>query len=595
MKFHKFAEYLQKLEDTTKRLEITDILSDLIKNLEVEETDKAIYLSSGYLSAPFESEKFNIAEKMMIKILENTYSTAKNPDISNQIREIYTRTGDLGNVAFELAKDLDCSLLIKDVHQTMKDIAKTDGAGSQDLKIKKTTALLKDLDKLSAKFAVRIILGTTRLGFTELTIIDALSNYLDGTKSLRKTIESRYSIHPDIGLIARKIRESGLNGIDDIHIETGVPVLSQKPQRLKGGLDEIKNRMDTIWAEYKFDGTRVQLHLDKNKPSMGINSGQNELIESKSNDFMIKTFTRNLEETTHQYPDITEGAAEQIQADSVILDCEAIAFDRESGEFLPFQETIQRKRKHGIKDAAESIPLKCFIFDILYLNGKSLIDTPLEERRKKLKKIVKEGDVLVVDEHLKTTDLDELKDFFETAVEKKLEGLIAKNPEDPYQAGARSYSWVKLKIADENLLEDSIDCVVLGYYHGKGVRSKFGIGGFLAGIYDKNNDTFKTLTKVGTGLKDDDWTKLKDMSDKVKTGKKPSNVEMNKIFEPDVYLTPSIVVELGADEISKSPTHSAGYALRFPRLLKFRSDKSPTESTSLEEIKNIYISQKEKA
>jgi DNA ligase-1 len=592
MKFQKFAEYLQKLEDTPKRLEITDILSKMINELNVKEVDIGIYLASGYLRAPFESEKFNIAEKMMIRILENTYSSAKEPDISKKINEIYKNTGDLGNVAFELAKDATSSLTITSVHKIMRDIAGIEGSGSQELKVKKTNDLLKQLDKTSSKFAVRIILGTTRLGFTELTIIDALSNYLNGTKNLRKEIESRYSIHPDIGLIARKIKESGIDGIKDIQIETGVPVLSQKPQRLKGGLSEIKERMEVIWAEYKFDGTRVQLHFDRNKPIKSNIGGQSELIGSNGHNFLIKTYTRNLEETTHQYPDIIEGAIKQLNVDSVILDCEAIAFDRESGDFLPFQETIQRKRKHGIKDAAESIPLKCYVFDILYLNGKSLIDMPLEERRKELTKIVKEGDILIVDEHIKTTELSKLKDYYETAVEKKLEGLIAKNPADPYQAGARSYSWVKLKIADETLLEDSIDCVVLGYYNGKGVRSKFGIGGFLAGVYEKSSDSFKTITKVGTGLKDDDWTKLKEMADKVKTDKKPANVDMNKIFEPDVYLVPSIVVELGADEISKSPTHSAGYALRFPRLLKFRTDKSPIETTSPDEIVDIFNSQK---
>jgi DNA ligase-1 len=595
MKFQTFSGYLQKLEDTTKRLEITDILSKMLKELDKEETDKAIYLASGYLSAPFESEKFNIAEKMMIKILENTYSSVKEPEINEKIRDIYTKTGDLGNVAHELAEKGVSPLSINDVHIKMIDIAKTEGAGSQELKIKKTTDLLKQLDNLSAKFAVRIILGTTRLGFTELTIIDALSNFLDGTKDHKKAIESRYGIYPDIGLIAKMIKESGLKGIENIRIETGVPVLSQKPQRIKGGLSEVKDRMDVIWAEYKFDGTRVQLHFDKNKPVTGNSIGQTELLEDNKSKFLINTFTRNLEETTHQYPDIIEGAVNQINAESVILDCEAIAYDKESGDFLPFQETIQRKRKHGVKDAAATIPLKCFIFDILYLNGRSLVDTPLEERRKELKKIIKKGDVLVVDEHLKTTKLEKLKDFFETAVEKKLEGLIAKNPGDPYQAGARSYSWVKLKVADEKLLDDSIDCVVLGYYHGKGIRSKFGIGGFLAGVYDKEKDTFKTITKVGTGLKDDEWVKLKEMADKVRTGKRPPNVEMDKIFEPDVYLKPHIVVELGADEISNSPTHSAGYALRFPRLLKFRRDKSPTEATSLKEIEEFYKAQKEKS
>jgi DNA ligase-1 len=575
---------------------MTDILSELISELDVEEIDKAMYLASGYIGAPFEEIKFNIAEKMMIKAIEQTFSTPKEPDIKDRIQDIYQKTGDLGDVVLEFKKSRKYykDPEITAVYQRLMEIALLEGTGSQEQKISKTSELIKEVDPISAKHITRIILGTMRLGFTELTIIAALANFL-GDKSFSKKIEAKYNIHPDIGLITKNLKEKGIKGIDYIDMEIGVPVLSQKAQRVSG-MEEIMERINKVWAEFKFDGTRVQLHFAKEghyqNKKRSANKSQSDLFEKNENKFLIKTFTRNLEETTHQYPDIIEGAKKQIKAESVILDGEGIGYNKETGEFLPFQETMQRKRKYNIAETAKDIPFKYFVFDILYLNGKSVIEKPLSERRKLLTKIIKPGDVIEVDEYIETEEFEELEEYFELAKSQGLEGLVVKTPEDPYQAGARSYSWIKYKTADQKLLSDSVDCVVLGYYHGKGARSKFGIGGFLVGVYDKNSDNFKTISKIGTGLTEEDWEKMKRICDEAKIKEKAKNVEMNKTFKPDVFVEPKIVVEIGADEITKSPTHTAGYALRFPRLIKFRQDKDPKETTSVEEIEKMYRNQK---
>lgn len=591
MKFSKLAEYLQKLESTTKRLEITDILTNLIRELNTDEIDKALYLTLGNLKAPFEGEKFNIAEKMMLKIISQTYSKNNDKDFLKTVNDMYKKSGDLGNVAYELSKNGKKSdLSVSQVYEKLLKIAKTEGTGSQEEKINSTADLLKNLDKLSAKYTIRIILGITRLGFTELTIMDALAQYLED-KNLRKEIEKVYDAHPDIGLISNRIISKGLKGIKDITVEPGVPIKAQKCQRLSSP-EEAVEKMGVVRAEFKLDGTRVQLHLDRSKATESKPSTQSDLFGTKDIDYLIKTYTRNLEETTHQYPDIISAASKQVAADSVILDGEAIGYDKKTGEFLPFQETIQRKRKHGIGESAKNIPLKYFVFDILFLNGKSLMRESLSNRRTQLEKIINKGEVIVVNEYLQTDDSEKLQEYFDTARKKGLEGLILKKPGDEYQAGARSYSWVKLKVADQKLLEDSIDCVVLGYYSGRGVRSKLGIGGFLAGVLDPKTDVFKTISKIGTGLTDEQFIKMKEMCDKIKFDKKPANVELDKNLSPDVYVKPEIVVEIGADEISDSPIHTAGFALRFPRLLKFRDDKDPTEATTVEEIKKIYKSQK---
>ena len=586
MKFAKLAEYLQKIEETSKRLEITSVLADLISNLSVEETDKTMYLSLGYLKAQFETEKFNMAEKMVIKSLEKAYPAAKS------IRQQYKQIGDLGTVAYKIHKNGNQKdMEIPKVHQKLMDIALLEGSGSQEGKINKLAALLKEMDALAAKYVVRIVLGTTRLGFTELTVVDALSQFLTGDKNLKKTLESKYFVHPDIGLIAKVLKKEGITGLDDINMEPGVPVLAQKAQRI-GGIEETVDKLKQFWAEFKFDGTRVQLHMDKNK-KFQMEKQQTDLFgEIQKKDYLIKTFTRNLEDSTHQHPEIAQAAMTQIKADSVVLDGEAIGIDKKTGEFLPFQQIMQRKRKHSIKEMAEEIPLQYFVFDILYLDGESLMDKPLKERHDILKKVVKENEVIKVAEHILADDEKSLSDYFEKAKSLNLEGLVVKKPDDPYQAGARSYSWVKLKSADEKLLDDSVDLVVLGYYKGRGERSKFGIGGFLAGVLNEKKDKFLTITKVGTGLKDDDWKHMKQLADKHAVKEVPNNVGMTKNYLPDVITAPEIVVEVGADEISVSKTHTAGFALRFPRLLYFRTDKNPSQATSLKEIKKLYSLQK---
>jgi DNA ligase-1 len=588
----KFAEYLNKLEQTSKRLEITDILKNLINELEASETAQAVYLSLGYLQAQHSPLQFNMAEKMMVKILAKAFSKTE-----EQVEKYYSKLGDLGNVCSEInPNEKGSKNIIKTVHEDLVELAKISGSGSQDRKIIKAVEILSAENKLSSKFITRMILGTTRLGFTELTVIDALAKLIAKTpeeaKKLKEEIEAKYRIHPDIGLIAKNIKKSGIKGLEEIEMEVGIPVHAQKAQRLEDPA-EIIEKMRNVWVEYKFDGTRVQLHLDRSRPFSQEETTQQDLFGQASELPFVKTFTRNLEETTNQFPDLVEAAAAQIDAKSVILDGEAIGYNKQTGAYLPFQETIQRKRKHGVKEAVEKIPLKLLIFDILYLNGKSLVNKPLSERHGLLERIIKKGDTLEIASHIETSSEEKLAAFSRDALKKGLEGIMAKKLDSPYEAGARNFTWVKLKKSREQILSDTIDCVVLGYYFGRGARADFGIGGFLVGIWDERTNIYKTLTKVGTGLKDEDWKKLKKEADKIKVKQKP-NADINSKYDCDVWTEPRIVVEIAADEISKSNDHSCGYALRFPRLIKFREDKNPKDTTNIEEISNIYEMQRNK-
>lgn len=587
MLFSTFCTYLEKLENTTKRLEMMGILAELISKLELKEADIAMYLSLGYLKAPFENEKFNIADKMMQRAMQFAFNIT-----SETIDKLYAKHGDLGDACLELTgKKTASNIELLTIHDLLLDIAIVSGTGSQDIKLKKIASLLAKLDGISSKYVVKIVLGTTRLGFTELTIIEALAKSINGTKEIKAQIEYKYSIHPDIGLIVKKIKQKGIRGIEEISIQPGVPILAQKAQRLPS-TKEIIEKMGTVWAEYKFDGTRVQLHLDKNQTVKTSELEKKSLFAVEDKRVLIKTFTRNLEETTHQYPDIVEAAIKQIKATSIILDGEAIGYDADTGEFLPFQEIMQRKRKHNIKEMMDKIPLTYYVFDILYLNGKPLTKEPLRKRKEYLKKAIGAGTVIMCDTYTEAGTEKELQAVFDDAREHGLEGIVVKNPDAEYMAGARSFTWVKLKIADVDLLDDTVDAVVLGYYYGKGVRAKFGIGGFLVGIYDNESDEYKTITKIGTGLKDDDWIKLKELADKTKLAEKPKNYDISKMYACDVWTYPKIVVEVGADEVSKSAEHSTGFALRFPRLIRFREDKSPTDTTALSEIKDLHAMKK---
>ncbi len=608
MQYNKLCDHLDKLDKTAKRLEITAILADLINQLTAEETEQALFLSLGYLNPPYNQIKFNMADKMVARSLELCYGVNK-----EEVDNLYSDTGDLGDTAMNLALRTkgatENKTTILQTHQKLLNIAEDEGPGSQDRKITKLSGLLKTLSPLAVKYTVRIVLGTTRLGFTEQTIIDALSKIVAGDKSASRKIEEVYNIHPNIGLIARMIKEKGLAGLNAIGLETGVPVLSQKAQRLSDPQEILEKMEGQGWLEYKLDGTRVQLHLDRKKQLLDKTLEQNPLFGFNKNKILVKTFTRNLEENTYQFPDITQSALKQIKAESVILDGEAVGFDPATGKYIPFQEMMQRKRKHNVGEYAKQIPLKYVVFDILYLNGKNLTNLPLAQRHEHLEKVLTAGGVVEIAYHQKVADATELWEFFESSKEKNLEGIMIKNPNAPYRAGAREFSWIKLKRSNTDILEDTVDCVVLGYYFGRGNRATFGIGGFLCGIWNEKEQVFTTLTKVGTGLRDEEWVELKNRCDKLqvqqvedaggaktKEGESVSgplpNVLIPKALSPDVWVKPKIVVELGGDEISVSQVHTSGYALRFPRLIRFRDDKSPTDTTTLKEIVALHKSQR---
>jgi len=589
MEFAKFSEYLRKLEETSLRNKIIEILAELLKVSDKDEVDKICYLSLGQLAPLYEGIEFNLAEKMMIRVLAQVFGQSE-----EKIRQEFKKVGDLGETAYKFkiqnSKFKIKNLTVSEVYEKLLEIAKESGEGSVERKINKMATLINELDPLSAKFVVRIPLGRLRLGFSELTILDSLSWMLVGDKSKREEIEAAYNVRVDIGEIAKNIKSQMvktkyqniskiIDKIKEIKPTVGIPIMPALCQRLPTPEEMIK-KMGEVAAEPKFDGTRLQIHF-------------------RRPDF-VRIFTRNLENVTAMFPDIVEAVKKEVLAKEAILDGEAIGFDPKTGKFLPFQETIKRKRKYEVEEKVKEIPLKYFVFDILYKDGETLFDFPLKKRREILEKILSsKNQRIILTSQIVTNDPQKLRLFHDEQIARGLEGAVVKKWQAPYDPGRRGYTWVKFKAEKKGKrgggLADTLDCVVMGYYKGRGKRASFGIGAFLVGVrQSENSERFLTISKIGTGLSDEQWREMhkKCQMSNVKCQTKPKEYIVDKNLIPDFWCRPEIVVEIEADNITISPVHTAGLALRFPRLLRFREDKSPTEATTLAEAKKLYRMQK---
>ena len=557
MKFVDFCGYLEKLEKVSGRLVMTDILVELLKKLKNDEVDRGVYLMLGELAPKFAKIEFNLADKQVMKAIARSIDCEV-----GGVRNLYKERGDLGEVVGLVKRKIGGGdLNIGQVCDKLKKIALEEGLGSQERKLEGLSKLLSQVSGVEAKYVVRIILSKLRLGFSDKTILDAVSVMESGDKSRRKELDNVYQIYPDVGKLVKNVKEGKVGKIKP---EIGVPILPALCQRLNTA-EEIIEKMGEVAVEKKFDGTRVAIHweMDKN----------------------VRTFTRNLDENSHMFPELADIKG-TLNAKSVILDSEAVGIDKKTGKILPFQMTITRKRKHGIEGAAVDVPLRFYVFDILYKDGISLIDESYEKRRKILTETVNKNEILVVDEFVKTDKTDVVHKLHEEFLKQGLEGAVIKKRDGKYLPGRQGWNWVKIKEAEgtSGKLSDTLDLVVMGYYKGQGKRVEFGLGAFLGGVRDKNGEV-KTIAKVGTGLTDECFRQLKRRLDKLVSDKKPKEYgEVNKSLVPDGWVRPELVVEIAADEITKSPSHSSGVALRFPRLIKFRDDKDLQGVTSLEEI-----------
>lgn len=603
MKFSELAEIFQTIEQESSRTKITVLLADALRQATSQEASAIAYFSLGELQPVYLGTQFNFAEKSMLKVLAHLTGQSQQ-DLKAQAHSLSdlgaavaqhnwrndpTRADDAeplfrqrGIESIGTASQNDNALTVHQVDMQLKKFLSITGTGSQDIKEKFLEEFLRELDPISAKYIVRIILGKLRLGFSDMTLLDSFSWMQVGDKSIRSCLEDAYNISADIGLIIKTLKEDGLEGIKKMNITTGIPIRPAAAERLASP-DAIVKKLGDCVAQPKLDGFRLQVHINKTAAHPKIHF-----------------FSRNLQEMSEMFPELRHAVLD-LDVQELVAEGEAIAFDAQTGGFLPFQETVKRKRKHQVELFAQDYPLKLYLFDILYLNGKSLLDKGHEERRAALIHVldteeIKKHEVIYPIQEVKIKDADTLEHYFEENISLGLEGLVVKRTDAVYQPGKRNFNWIKLKRTEQSGgIQDTLDCVILGYYLGRGKRASFGIGAFLVGIYNEATDTFQTVAKIGTGLTDQEWRDQKKQCDQIKIEKRPANVECAQELYPDIWVSPEIVCLVRADEITRSPLHKAGaldkesgFALRFPRIMGYRPDKSALQATTVKELEHLY-------
>lgn len=582
MKFIDLATLLDKIEGTTKRLEMVDFISEILRKSD-DEIRETVYLLQGKVAPDYEGVELGMAEMIAIKALSSLTGQKE-----NVIETELLKVGDLGKIGEEiLRKKAQFSLFseeltVKKVYESLIKIAKEDGPGSQKRKMQILLNLLNNATPLEARYIIRIVLGNMRIGVADMTIVDSIAVAF-GSKEQSDIVERAYNVMPNLPELAYRAMVTGVESLSSIKSVTGIPIRSMLAERLPT-LDEILDKMGGTFAiEYKYDGLRTQIHKEGDK---------------------VQLFSRRLENVTSQFPDIIKDIKESIKAESVILDGEAVPFNLETGEMLPFQEISRRRgRKYELTETIEKIPIVLFLFDVMQLNGKSTMELPYPQRRLKLVNSVKETEKVRIAKSKVVSDVETAERFFEEALEAGCEGIVAKSIEDKsvYKAGAREFLWIKYKRDYKMELEDTLDLVVVGAFAGQGKRSG-GYGALLMAVYSEDEDRFKTICKLGSGFSDDQLSNLPKMLRKYQVPSKDRRVESN--MEADFWFVPSLVLEVKGAEITLSPSHtccrdvirkSAGLALRFPRFNgKWRTDKKPEEATSEVEILEMYHSQKKK-
>ncbi len=584
MLFRDVAGCYEKLEGISSRLEMMGLLSQLFKGAGKGEIRALVYMTQGILAPNFEGVEFGVAEKMLEEAIAIATGHTK-----DEVKSLYEKRGDMGAAAFELRKGskLRCmsedELSIGDVYGRMLKVARTSGQGSKDAKIKMLAAVLASASPPEAKYLARYPIGQLRLGVGDSTILEALSISMTGGREAKKELENAYNLCSDLGEVGEVLAKSGISSIKSFSIALFKPIRPALAERLPTAEEILEKMGGRCAVEQKYDGFRCQVHKDGKK---------------------VRIYSRNLEETTGMYPDIVGYVHSGIKAEGIIFEGEALAFNESTGEFLPFQETIQRKRKHGIEEKAAELPLHLFAFDLMYLNGKDYMMEPYEKRRSALEAAVKGAKGISPTARIIADAPRELEGFFEESIENGLEGVVAKDLSAPYIAGAREFSWIKMKRSYKGQLSDTVDLVIVGYFLGRGSRAAFRFGGLLCAVYDRVKDRFETISKIGTGFTEANMEAFRQLLDKSVVRAKPARLESE--ITPDFWVEPRYVVTVRADEITKSPMHTCGrqrdeegnetgYALRFPRIVGdgfVRKDKGAADATTTKEIIEMYRQQK---
>ena len=572
MLFLTLIQHFERLEATTKRLEMFEILAELFRLSDAKEIDTIIYLTQEQLLPSFYALEIGMSEKLLIRAITD----ASGNNIP-EVQQHFKTSGDLGKTTEHfLNGQPGTSLAVSAVYSQLRDLAKMAGDGSVEKKVLALSKLLKSSSPTEAKYISRFVVGRMRLGAGNATILEALSLAKTGERKFKAILERGFNLCSDLGKVGRIVLTDGIAGIENITPTVGSPIRMALCERVSNPEDVIK-KIGRCSVEPKLDGFRCQIHkFDGN----------------------VEIFSRNLERTTPMFPELVEATKTAVKAENIIFEGEALSYDELTGELQPFQVTIQRKRKHGIAQAATDIPLKLFAFDLLYVNGENWTDRSYSDRRQQLGSVITDNPVIELGHADETDDPVEFSNIFQAAIDKGAEGVVAKRPDGPYKAGARDFNWIKLKRSYKGTLADTVDVCLVGYFTGKGARAAFGIGAVLATVYDPSTDTFKTVSRIGSGFSQKEWAHLRTILDSNTSESMPPRVAST--LTPDVWVYPKTVITVMADEITRSAMHTCGkdangigYALRFPRAQGFiRTDKKPEAAKTVAEIITMSENQK---
>ncbi|HOO54891.1 MAG TPA: ATP-dependent DNA ligase [Methanothrix sp.] len=549
--FESFAELCRKIEEIASSLEKTALLASFLS--ELDEAELAVVPSFVMGSA------FPASSELLLGVGPSTLYNALSKATGSspaEIKEILRRTGDVGAVAAEVVGQRKPStfsnfieadsLSILDVYSRFREIARASGKRSQSVKMKHLRYLFGEAGPLEARYIARLALDDMRIGVGEGIVRDAIARAFNRSS---KEVERGYNFTNDLGLVAQKAKEWKLS---DLTIEICRPIKMMLAQ-LGTGIPGSMAEMGTAAVEWKFDGSRVQIHKNGDK---------------------IEIFSRRLERVTRSLPEIVGFVREHVRAESAILDGEAVARG-EDGRPLPFQEILKRfRRKYKVEGTAKKIPLELWLFDLVYLNGRVLIDEPLRERRRLLEEV---ADPKILAAQTVTSDPEEVTRIYEEATAAGHEGVMLKSPDSPYAPGKRGKNWLKIKPVMETL-----DLVVIGARWGEGRRASF-LGSYRLASPDPDTGRLEDVGWVATGITDEMLGELTDLfRDLILVSGEGMEVEVK----------PEVIFEVAFEEIQKSTNYSSGYALRFPRLVRVRDDKALEEADDLERVASLYATQR---
>ncbi len=581
MYYQQLASAYNEIESLSGQLEKINRFAAVLREADRSEVGLVVALTMAKIHPDWQGRpEIGVAEKMAIRVLAAASSVSENTVI-----DTVRKTGDIGLAAERLLSRggqgtlIADSPTVKSVYATLESIAMQTGRGSMRDKENRLVGLLISSTPLETRYLMRTVTGDLRLGLGHMSIIDALAVAFTGDRGTREDIERASNIVSDLSEVAHVLATQGIDAVRKMQIQIGRPIGMMAAKRLSSAQEILEKTGGVALVEYKYDGERIQIHKDGDR---------------------VVLFSRRQEVITDQYPDVVQYVKNNVMANRCIVECECVGVDPQTGSLRPFQELMRRKRKTNIEEMSKEVPVALFFFDILYLEDREVTGQPILQRRALLEKIIKKDARVQLTRGEVIDSPERLHEMFLSAIRDGQEGIIAKAVHEgsTYQAGARSWLWIKLKASYKEGMADSYDLVVVGAMHGRGKRTGL-YGAILASAYDIDTDTYPTVCKIGTGFTEDMLIEFKKRLEGRITPVRHPKVLSD--VEADVWFEPAEVIEVVGDEITVSPTHHAGrgqisgggLAIRFPRFTgRWREDKSPDQATTVEELIDAFVQQR---